>query len=150
MKRKYFSLVLIPIGLSLIVAGIVGITLERQDNSTGQYYNHVDNHYPKIAGVTGAPDGTYEVLIMRVFNDSTVQMPLCPSYGGQLHGHWKFNNHIVVFEGYPIIRVGYFDPAFDFMIPETYECNWEDKWYHVTLENNIIVHAEEIENGTGL
>jgi len=144
MKRKAFFHWLILIGVLLVVVGVVGIVLERQDNPKGGYYNNVKGHYPNIAGELGAPDGIYEAQITRVFNDSTVQMPLCPSYGGQLHGVWKFDNHIVTFQGYPIIRIGYFNPKFDFQTIETYECKWQTKWYHVTLENDIIVRVEEI------
>ena len=143
MEYKIFFQSLIFIGVLLIVVGIIGMVLQRQEGSTFHYYNHANNHLPKIAGTIGAPDGTYDVLITRVHNDSTVRMPLCASYGGQLHGTWEYNNHIVVFEGYPIIRFGYFNPKFDFQTLETYECSWRDKWYHVTLKNNIIVEAEE-------
>lgn len=116
MVMKYKPLLLI--GVLLIVLGISLMSSMEQASSINQYWNYVDNHYPKIAGAIGAPDGTYKVLITEVHNDSTVRMPLCPSYGGQLHGVWKFDNYTVVFE--------------------------RDKWYHVILKNDIIVQAEEM------
>lgn len=134
---------LILLGALLVFIGI-GLALQSQDTLVGCYYNNVPRHYPNITGVLGAPDGTYEAQIIRVFNDSTVQMPLCKSSPGQLHGVWKFDNHIVVFKGYPLIRVGFFNPKFDFPVLETYEINWQIKMFRVTLRNNIIVHVEEV------
>lgn len=116
MDRKL--LLQLSIGVSIIVLGTV-LLLDLDDQvvgSTNQYWNHVENHYPQIAGKIGAPDGIYSAFTLEVHeDDSTVFFPLCPSYGGELHGHWKFNNHTVALE--------------------------KNEWYLITLKNNVIVQA---------
>lgn len=98
------------------------------------YWNTVEGHYPHIDGTLGCLDGIYEAEVIRVYNDSTVGTPLCEHSYGQLHGVWQFDDTRVVWNGYPILDY----PITDYLI------TWQIKHYKVTVENNIIINAEEI------
>lgn len=101
---------MLVVGLALICLGlglaIVKIAIQKQNfgcQQTGpdpQYWGR-------------APDGVYLVLFYEA-NSTPVFFPLCPSYGGQLHGEYEINPDLLPFHG----------------------------WAYVTLKNNVIVEIE--------
>lgn len=88
-----------------------------------------------------APNGEYEVLFCvfvdenRVFNSTTVFFPLCPSYGGQLHGEFNVSKDLVLPRELKYREYKLFNETQRIL----------EGWILVTLENNIIVRARDIE-----
>lgn len=111
--RQAILLAIFSMVIAITLCGVVNLFLT---SPTSQYYNDANGHFPRIAGTVGAPNGTYDVWVSEIHNDSTVAFPLCESYGGHLHGTWLYDSEAIVFE--------------------------ENMWYHVVLENNVIVSVE--------
>ena len=121
MKEFYLRIIGVSfIGIFCVLAILATLIINQRTSTQSKgYWHYVEGYFPRLSGgYGGAPDGTYTILITFINEtDGVVGSPYSESYGGQLHGYWRYAEELRLDEG----------------------------WYKVRLKDNIIVLAEEPE-----